>query len=1478
MCRTIIILLLAACAVAKGQTPRTVPSAYNGSTIKVNYVRDWDVLVPVTNEGNLTISTDITTAKISTQYMDGLGRTLQTVIKKGSMSTGNAATDLVSAVEYDALGREQFKYLPFAANNTGSNTFISDGKFKLNPFQQQESFMQSQFTSQGETFFYGQSEFELSPLSRINKDMPAGNSWVGASRGTARKYWANTTTDAVRVWTVTDASSVGSLGTYGTTTTYAAGELAKDVLTDEQGNQVIEFKDKQGRSILKKVQLTATADNGTGSGHTGFLCTYYIYDDLGRLRCVIQPAGVEALDGTWSLTSALLDEQCFRYEYDERDNLIVKQVPGVKPTEMVYDARDRLVMVQDGNMSQAPKKWVVTQYDEFNRAIATYLWQNTSSAATHRSAAVSSSSYPTLSGSYELLTETFYDNYDWLSSHSGTGFSSTMSTADQSHYLSASSTYPAPQAVTQNNQVRGMVTGSSAKLLGTSTYLYAINYYDDKNRVIQSQQQTLSGKEVATTQYGFSGMPLIVITRHEKTGTNALTQVIVTKDNYDDLGRIISVEKKVSNSLVNSGTMTAYKIVSAMEYDALGQSTRKRFAPDANNTSVQLEDMNYNYNIRGWLLGANRDFAKSASSTTNYFGFDLGYDKTGIAPGGGSSLGSYTNSKYNGNITGTVWKSTGDDEIRKYDFSYDAANRLTAADFNQYTSGNFNTSTGLNFSMSGMQYDANGNIKNMTQYGWKVGATASNVIDNLTYAYSSSSNKLSQVTDANNDNTSKLGDFKYDPTAKGSADYTYDLNGNLASDANKKITSVTYNYLNMPEVITVNGKGTIQYIYDAAGIRYQKIVTENNASVNLGGTNYTSTITTTTTYLGQQVYESVGYSNASLSSLAYTDKLLFSALEDGRLRFKPQEGSTAASLQWDYFLQDHLGNIRMVLTEEEKLDAYPSLSFEGTTGSSQVNDQNAYWENKNGQSINVVASRTSVNFGGSLTNAMLVRQSTSTVGATKLLRVMAGDKIHTKVDYYYTTVNSTTNNSSSTTLLNILGTIVSSLTNSGQPGSLIKGNENIIQTQLENNTAFNSFINSVPSVNPGNPSQVAPKAYLCVLFFNEQFQFDAGSSGIYPVQYLTGGAAGTIDKTFSNAIEAKKNGYAYVYFTNESDELVYFDNFYLTHERGRILEETHYYPFGLSMAAISSKAQNFGNPPNRYKYNGKEQQSGEFDDGSGLDLYDYGARMYDAQIGRWHVVDPLNEQMRRWSPYNYCFNNPIRFIDPDGMAPTYDWNTGKYMDGNKEVSWDDVKRYYGFGEYSDNHQEDAQQTESTTRSVGEFIRIWEAAHGTRMTDRQKATLRRGCIGITALELGDNLGARGTPPLNRAYSTFEQAKRKAEELERDIRAHPENYPPHARVIIFSTRFWSNDPTKFLPDRSGKVDMSGYDYSARPPDSRGGYTNFDYGLYDKAINKWWHANHSEPDMKVYESSLSHYSRPLLDFNRQIFCVAITTVQKR
>ena len=96
-------------------------------------------------------------------------------------------------------------------------------------------------------------------------------------------------------------------------------------------------------------------------------------------------------------------------------------------------------------------------------------------------------------------------------------------------------------------------------------------------------------------------------------------------------------------------------------------------------------------------------------------------------------------------------------------------------------------------------------------------------------------------------------------------------------------------------------------------------------------------------------------------------------------------------------------------------------------------------------------------------------------------------------------------------------------------------------------------------------------------------------------------------------------------------------------QTGEVIQEDSYYPFGMAMTGLSN--QSGTSYKNKYLYNGKELQD-EF----GLGWYDYGARMYDPALGRFHTIDPLAEEFYSWTPYNYTFNNPILFVDPDGCA------------------------------------------------------------------------------------------------------------------------------------------------------------------------------------------------------------------------------------
>src|SRR6186713_2862900 len=297
-----------------------------------NYVRSWTIkrpgIVTVDAVANLT---DPPAAEQPTVYYAGLGRPVQRVSKQAS-PMGN---DLVAPHVYDQFGREATRYLPYAASS-------NDGNYRPNALTEQNVFNSIQFP--GEQYYYARTDFEPSPSRRPVASYAAGISGVGAGRGKTISYLMNTADDSVEIWNIDPVA--GSIPT--SAGAYPVGELYKTADTDEHQHMVIEYKDKEGHVVLKKVQLWDTP----AAGHSGWLCTYYIYDDLDNLRFVIQPKAVIWLqNNNWNFSNGgggtVTNELCFRYEYDSRKRMIIRKVPGAGEVRMIYDRRDRLVMSQD---------------------------------------------------------------------------------------------------------------------------------------------------------------------------------------------------------------------------------------------------------------------------------------------------------------------------------------------------------------------------------------------------------------------------------------------------------------------------------------------------------------------------------------------------------------------------------------------------------------------------------------------------------------------------------------------------------------------------------------------------------------------------------------------------------------------------------------------------------------------------------------------------------------------------------------------------------------------------------------------------------------------------------------------------------------------------------------------------------------------------------------------------------------------------
>ncbi len=349
------------------------------------------------------------------------------------------------------------------------------------------------------------------------------------------------------------------------------------------------------------------------------------------------------------------------------------------------------------------------------------------------------------------------------------------------------------------------------------------------------------------------------------------------------------------------------------------------------------------------------------------------------------------------------------------------------------------------------------------------------------------------------------------------------------------------------------------------------------------------------------------------------------AHEEGRIRrnYKNQ-------LVYDYFIEDYLGNIRSVITEEKDTATYISSfeqSFDNIETSIFGNQRNVTKELINSTFPYYTPGTTPANDWHSRLNG---NDQTRRIGSSVILKVMAGDQFTMAVKGFYRNPGPGQipgSQTAATIAQNLVSALIggtSSIVNNGK-NNLVEGNGIIVPfSEIED------FVDDTKN-DPTNQYDNLPKAYLNYVFFDEQF--NVVKTGFKRINQQDVQAVYTLEDA------AIKNGYVYVWISNESDINVYFDDLSVQHRTGPIVQENTYYPYGLPIESLSSYAAI--KTANKQLY-----QSKLLDDELDLNLYDFESRFFDPQTARFISVDPA---MQFANGYNSMAGNPIMYRDPDGQ-------------------------------------------------------------------------------------------------------------------------------------------------------------------------------------------------------------------------------------
>ncbi|MCI5057715.1 MAG: DUF6443 domain-containing protein, partial [Flavobacteriales bacterium] len=712
-------------------------------------------------------------------YLDGLGRLVQHV----KIDQSPTKRDIVSIKEYSGLDFELKKYLPFTVN-IPNDSYLSNAKLRQNLF----------YGSPVNSYGYEEYVTDQSPLKRVIESATPGLDWRIGSGHEKNNLFRTNTLNEVRKF-----DNLNSLGYY------PAGSLLVLTEIDENGNSVTSYNDKLGKQILVDQQ---------GS------LTYKVYNDLSRLVAILPPTLVEQMlnQNDYNVMSTSNRKGAFLYNYDAKGNIVRKDLPGAEPTMLYYDRLNRLVLTIDGNNNKKFQK-----YDQLSRPIyaGSYTGSVTPSneqlfeeTANNASGYTLNQAFPT--SNFEIHEISYYDHYDFNGDNQISNFENFQADIDY--------------ASIHNPLTFGQLTGS--KIAVIEPIAKTIESWEETSSFFDEFYQPILTKTINSTgeldkeylSYDFNGNIIKSKLLH-RTNLGGLKAHAIEKEMIlDHANRLLETYHSVDGNtpvLVSKRTYNERELLRKL---SLGQVEEDNF----------LQNIDYRYNIKGWLtsingvkencgnidkeIGGFNDINASKQRGTNsntpiaipsnlttentdLFSMILRYNQYGSNP------------QYNGNISQVIWQSGCGEVISSYAFEYDNRNQLINSEFSEGNS--LSTLVQTNSYNTSYSYDKSGNVNTLERY------ENGNLIDDLSYTYDSENHII---------NLEELADYSIGFKSQlGQAGFGYDNNGNMTRDDHKGL-NISYNEMNLPTVFAYDTGDSLKIVYNSTGSKLAKYSKANGAT------------------------------------------------------------------------------------------------------------------------------------------------------------------------------------------------------------------------------------------------------------------------------------------------------------------------------------------------------------------------------------------------------------------------------------------------------------------------------------------------------------------------------------------------------------------------------------------------------------------------------------------------------------------------